>query len=226
MWNLFQRFRSREAGVPYHSFFGRARVRCSWCGQEHPVTEIELVRRQGFCQGCQAPFPIRQENDECEEIWEHPKATDWAWALATMPGKADGHIRGFRGWRLNRREGQPVLTSLSVEVDWPPGMPLIAEELHSDLAYGPGIYAMKSRYPLLAGVQRRGFPVRGEVALWGTVVEHEDGFRGRYAYPTHLMLSSTVPGGDPKRVAAELEERYEVPVEPPSRESALGLGWP
>jgi len=31
-------------------------------------------------------------------------------------------------------------------------------------------------------------PVAGTVSLWGTVIEHERGWRGRFAYPSRLLL--------------------------------------
>jgi len=40
----------------------------------------------------------------------------------------------------------------------------------------------------------RKFGVRGEVYLWGTVVEHERGWRAQFAYPkTFFLVPSTIP---------------------------------
>jgi hypothetical protein len=50
-----------------------------------------------------------------------------------------------------------------------------------------GIYAAKSLIDLfLFGYARRG--ICGEVYLWGTVVEHEQGWRAQYAYPKSLIV--------------------------------------
>jgi hypothetical protein len=58
-----------------------------------------------------------------------------------------------------------------------------------------GIYASKS----LKHLRRLGYTERrihGEVWLWGTVVEHEDGWRARFAYPRNFAVPlSMVPLG-------------------------------
>jgi len=48
------------------------------------------------------------------------------------------------------------------------------------------------------------------VALWGDVVEHEKGYRARYAYPTKLYVRHP----QAKFVAACLEAAYGVSCEP------------
>ena len=50
-----------------------------------------------------------------------------------------------------------------------------------------GIYAGKSR-DLLRRTGYAGFGIHGEVYLWGTVVEHELGWRAQYACPKNLFL--------------------------------------
>jgi len=51
-----------------------------------------------------------------------------------------------------------------------------------------GIYAAKTFHHLCStGYDRYG--VQGEVNLWGTVVEHELGYRAQFAYPKTLLLS-------------------------------------
>jgi preprotein translocase subunit YajC len=50
-----------------------------------------------------------------------------------------------------------------------------------------GVYASKSLEHLhVTGYERYG--ICGEVNLWGTVVEHEQGFRAQFAYPKSLYL--------------------------------------
>jgi len=50
-----------------------------------------------------------------------------------------------------------------------------------------GVYASKSLEHLhTTGYERYG--ICGEVNLWGTVVEHEQGFRAQFAYPKNLYL--------------------------------------
>jgi preprotein translocase subunit YajC len=56
-----------------------------------------------------------------------------------------------------------------------------------------GIYAAKTTEHLRQCGYRR-FGVHGEVSLWGTVVEHERGWRAQFAYPKTLFLAAdTIP---------------------------------
>jgi preprotein translocase subunit YajC len=56
-----------------------------------------------------------------------------------------------------------------------------------------GIYAAKTTEHLRQCGYRR-FGVYGEVSLWGTVVEHERGWRAQFAYPKALVLAAdTIP---------------------------------
>ena len=56
-----------------------------------------------------------------------------------------------------------------------------------------GIYASKS----LDHLRRIGYTenrIHGEVCLWGTIIEHEDGWRAQFAYPKNFVLPlSLVP---------------------------------
>ncbi len=62
-----------------------------------------------------------------------------------------------------------------------------------------GVYATKSKEPSYASATNiKPVPwvaalgvrslVYGQVALWGTVVEHQDGYRGEYAYPRRIIV--------------------------------------
>jgi hypothetical protein len=109
-------------------------------------------------------------------------------------------IVGCRVWQWDTAG----LKSLNGE-PWSPGKPLAAgckaadcgivgraEAVHS--AHEPphpdctcGVYAAKNIEHLRkSGYERYG--IHGEVFLWGTVVEHERGWRGQYAYPKSLFL--------------------------------------
>lgn len=52
-----------------------------------------------------------------------------------------------------------------------------------------GVYAAKTTEHLRQCGYRR-FGVHGEVSLWGTVVEHERGWRAQFAYPKTLFLAA------------------------------------
>lgn len=93
---------------------------------------------------------------------------------------------------------------------WKPGEPVIAEDIGADIdgrfspaGPPPGIYAFKDLEQV--GVMQA--PIVGQVALWGDVVEHERGYRARYAYPVKLW----VLGGE-KAIAEALEKAYGVEV--------------
>ena len=103
-------------------------------------------------------------------------------------------IVAYRAWQWD----SAGLKSFCSE-PWHPGRPLAAtcRRLVRDAAHhfheAPemnctcGIYAAKSRDDLRrAGYA--GFGIHGEVYLWGTVVEHEIGWRAQYACPKNFFL--------------------------------------
>ena len=66
-----------------------------------------------------------------------------------------------------------------------------------------GVYAAKSREHLRQlGYEGRG--IRGEVHLWGTVVEHEFGYRSEFAYPKTLFLPPDLIPSDTKEMESRL----------------------
>jgi hypothetical protein len=111
-------------------------------------------------------------------------------------------IVGHRVWQWDAAG----LKSLCGE-PWPPGKPLAAGCRHAssgrsagraeamdDAHEAPqagctcGVYAAKSLAHLrTAGYTQYG--IHGEVFLWGTVVEHETGWRAQFAYPKNFFLS-------------------------------------
>lgn len=141
-------------------------------------------------------------------------------------------IVGWRLWRISERGGQSRLRSLFVDDVWPYVEPLEARcaiprlwrrsrathpAPHDDCDCG--IYAtlwsiVASHLGHSRWHRRPAFAV-GEVALWGTVVEGELGWRSTFAYPQRMFL--LVPRKTDVfhtlRVTSDLE-RYEVPVEP------------
>lgn len=110
-------------------------------------------------------------------------------------------IVGHRVWRLDADR----LKSLNGET-WPPGKPLAAgcrapsygtivgraraaHDSHDapQIKCTCGVYAARSLEHLRSmGCPR--YAIHGEVYLWGTVVEHELGWRAQFAYPKSLFL--------------------------------------
>jgi hypothetical protein len=124
-------------------------------------------------------------------------------------------IIGYRVWRWKAAG----LKSLNGE-PWFPGKPLAAEcramnrgttagraEAAHDANDAPqekcrcGVYASKSlEYLHTTGYERYG--ICGEVYLWGTVVEHELGWRAQHAYPKSLVLQPDAIPSDTKEMEA------------------------
>ena len=116
-------------------------------------------------------------------------------------------IIGHRVWRwdaagLKSLNGKP----------WSPRQPLAAKcgagNAHDadeppHLECTCGVYAAKNIEHLRQlGYEGRG--IRGEVHLWGTVVEHELGWRAQFAYPKTLFLPPHLIPSDTKQMEARL----------------------
>jgi len=116
-------------------------------------------------------------------------------------------IIGHRVWRwdaagLRSLNGKP----------WSPRQPLAAKcgagkEHDADelphLECTCGVYAAKNVEHLRQlGYEGRG--IRGEVHLWGTVVEHELGWRAQFAYPRSLVLPHELIPSDTKEMESRL----------------------
>ena len=116
-------------------------------------------------------------------------------------------IIGHRVWRWDAAG----LRSLNGK-RWSPRQPVAAkcgaENAHDDhepprLDCSCGVYAAKSREHLRQlGYEGRG--IRGEVHLWGTVVEHELGWRAQFAYPKTLFLPPDAIPSDTKEMEVRL----------------------
>ena len=142
-------------------------------------------------------------------------------------------FQGWRVWRVVRHAGDYRLGSVVQPTLWPAGEPLTAECLAHRLvlplrrkrrhdAPEPccecGIYAaaLERIGQYVAEAPCRGVArVLGQVALWGTVIECERGFRASHAYPSRIYVPADA--GDPWRVGWEEVAlglcRYRVPVE-------------
>ncbi|MGZ5295434.1 MAG: hypothetical protein ACXWEG_04950 [Actinomycetota bacterium] len=115
----------------------------------------------------------------------------------------DEPIEGWRVWNLSEGGPGPRLLPAGSGVDsWQPrlaaearcGAPVIllagiGRHTAPDIRCRCGVYASRS----LDAFERPRpawppAPVVGTVSLWGTVVEHEGGWRGRFAYPSRLRL--------------------------------------
>ena len=143
-------------------------------------------------------------------------------------------FEAWRVWKVARRDREYSLGSVVQRTLWPAGEAFTAECLRVPRLFGRlrrkrphtapeghcecGIYAapLDRLAEYLSDVPFRGVArVLGRVALWGTVVECERGFRASHAYPLRIYVPSDA--GEPWRV--EWEEvavglcRYGVPIE-------------
>ena len=90
-------------------------------------------------------------------------------------GIRTGEVIGYRCWKY--RHG--LLWSMATDYAWIPG-----EVVHGDPDKGVGVHAFKSLGHAVGQYAAHGGYglqlVFGAVALWGTVIEHEIGWRGEY----------------------------------------------
>lgn len=123
---------------------------------------------------------------------------------------------GYRAWRLDAAGHlQSPYAYVSSGVCWPSKRPLVAKCTYEDHQAPSeecdcGIYTKAT----LQGVRKHFWTdsanlVFGEVALWGKVVEHDDGYRAQYAYPTRLFVAK----GAKTTTLTLLAKSYGVPVE-------------
>ncbi|MDQ4118578.1 MAG: hypothetical protein M3235_16680, partial [Actinomycetota bacterium] len=117
-----------------------------------------------------------------------------------LPGSAPdvpGVVVGWRTWQVRESEPARLRSPLQVSTEWPPGAPLAARcELQGHPAPDPGctcgLYA--ARVPgQVGGVGFGRVTLLGCVALWGTVVEGERGWRGGLGVPVLLFCGPGVP---------------------------------
>jgi hypothetical protein len=93
-------------------------------------------------------------------------------------GISAGEIIAYRAWRVNNKAG--LLQSITVDTIWAPGEPM--EGAPDDSPFG--VFAFKSGSQVLTeylGHTWTTAPIAvGTVALWGTVIEHELGYRAQF----------------------------------------------
>jgi hypothetical protein len=150
-------------------------------------------------------------------------------------------VEGWRVWIVLDDAGTARLRSLYYDVPWEPESPVLATCLNRERPFprlwrrrerhhvAPddsctcGIYAATERFAARRYLEqppatsREVCRVLGRVALWGTVVECERGWRASYAYPTRLYLPKRMSRRFQRTVTPEeigvALTRYAVPVE-------------
>ena len=117
--------------------------------------------------------------------------------LKALPrGLVAGPILAWRQWFFTRdSHGVIQLESINNHEVWSAGVTQVAHcqmnpvhhAMAQDISPVPectcGLFAMKTEMtPFNSNI------VVGQVALWGRVIEHKDGYRAQYAYPYRLIL--------------------------------------
>lgn len=114
-----------------------------------------------------------------------------------------GEITGWRTWRILA----DYLVSAVVGNHWMPDEPMAGDIVEY------GVHAFKrqtdafNEYALRGGTKEP--TVIGQVALWGEIVEHENGYRAEFGKPVSLdIIYPSARGND--RLLADLRKRYKI----------------
>jgi hypothetical protein len=141
-------------------------------------------------------------------------------------------LEAWRAWRVVEHDGELSLASVVKRTLWPPRRPFVASCLRPRIPSdwlrrrrpheAPaetcecGIYATRLE---LCGEYLTDSPppafarVIGRVAIWGTVVECELGFRASHAYPVALYIPEDASRrASPEEIASRLA-RYGISIE-------------
>lgn len=134
-----------------------------------------------------------------------------------------GVVVGWRTWQIRDPERVRLRSPLQVATEWPGGEPLTARcELRGHLAPDPGctcgLFAVRDPVDV-GGVGFGRVTLLGCVALWGTIVEGERGWRGGVGLPVVLFCGP----GLPPAARAEHAAVHGVPVHPLDRPVALAV---
>lgn len=129
-------------------------------------------------------------------------------------------ITGWRAWGVGEQNGEWRLKALGTSYIWEPKKQVDAVcnktspspfEIHKPRHPAPyfececGVWAFKDMERLLAALEKYSeVKVLGTVALWGRVIETENGYRAQHAYPSELWLMNNN--------MEELGYIYDVPV--------------
>lgn len=128
-------------------------------------------------------------------------------------------IVGYRGWLFDRENQK--LRSMFVDTYWEPGK-LLSSDTPKIKSSSEGIHAFKG-LNLFEDEYGQSFPytcsklygklfplIRGEVYLWGKIVEHYDGYRAEFAYPKKLYVPNSIKNCE--EIAQSLRQKYNCEV--------------
>lgn len=125
-------------------------------------------------------------------------------SLRPSPPSAPDLLEAVIGWRVWRIDARHRLRSALRDELWEPRRPLVAacevDHAAPDQRCDCGIYAVRRPEHARAYLVGRNRPeavhrVLGRVALWGRVVECEQGWRAQYAYPARIWVPDCAEAG-------------------------------
>lgn len=132
---------------------------------------------------------------------------------------SDEPIIGWRCWRWNT--SKETLFSTVYGTPWPvqekltarcfvddPDAPICLHCPMADCTCGIHAWSDRTYLDRIIQLEPYGFPVWGQVSLWGRIVECERGYRAQYAYPYSLLI---LPEYEMFR--SRLRDRYAVDVQ-------------
>jgi EAL domain-containing protein (putative c-di-GMP-specific phosphodiesterase class I) len=159
------------------------------------AAEAEALRAMG-CRLVQGPmFPEVRQRPTRAPATETETETETGPVVG--PPLSIEPILGWRVWSLHEVDGQIRLGSITRSHVWPAGEAFAAACVDPrpgsrvpDESCTCGIYAASSPEDLArSGVLSTSSSVVGAIAMWGTVVEHTQGARSQFAYPSRLRLA-------------------------------------
>lgn len=117
-------------------------------------------------------------------------------------GISAGEIIGHRAWR---RKWYGLLRSMAVDKVWAPN-----EVMEGTPEDGIGVHAFKTQSEALSTYADDGLVAVGTVALWGTVIEHELGYRAEFGKIKSIDMVCGVGWWRERRLLRRLRQRYGV----------------
>jgi len=144
-------------------------------------------------------------------------SSSWGEVAIEDAGIRAGEIIAYRAWILRERGPcRGLLDSMFAAYTWRPGQIASGDNL-----YFHGVHAFKTLEQATDHYRSYGCEfhvVFGEVALWGTVVEHEKGYRSEFAKITKILnvmhdygeFWEAITGRKVLRILYELRTRYGV----------------
>lgn len=133
-----------------------------------------------------------------------------------------GEVIAWRAWEYHPEAG--LLTSCAVGNFWLPGEPMKGDPDQTNLT---GVNAFKEPHKAYDeyGSHRLATCVTGKIALWGEIIEHEDGYRAQFGMPVSFDIISPKTS-ETKRLLTELRHKYfgdDLPPPTPEQECRLSL---